>query len=271
MRTTRETIFSGRAGFSQRAGFTLVEVMAVIAIIIVVVSLLSAALNQTRTRTLRVICLDNMKQLQIAWQLYADDHNDYIVLNKTAPVTSGVGTVAALASTSNSWVVGNPKLDKSSDNVKKGALYPIVKHPDVYRCPLDNSTTRFGTVRSRSYSINSFLGGDDDDLDPRVKMKTSELVNPPPEQVFVFIEEHEDSIWGGGFLVFPRERSSNGGNWSSTPSDRHMQGCNLTFADGHLEYWKWHAPKKPATGNQLISNPKDLMDLRRLQESLPKP
>jgi prepilin-type N-terminal cleavage/methylation domain-containing protein/prepilin-type processing-associated H-X9-DG protein len=268
MRTTRNFHFSARRNWSPAAGFTLVEVMAVIAIVLVVVTLLSAALNQTRIRTMRVLCLDNMKQLQTAWLIYADDHNDYIALNRTAPVVESSGTIAAMANTTNSWVAGNPKLDKSTDNIKKGVLYPIVKHPEVYRCPLDNSKTRYGTMRNRSYSINSYLGGDDDDLDPRVKMKTSELVNPPPDQVFVFIEEHEESVWSGGFLVLPREGGA--GTWNSTPTDRHMQGCNLTFADGHLEYWKWLAPKRP-NRNQLITDPKDLRDLRRLQESLPKP
>lgn len=272
MRTTFNVHQQKGRLFGLRSGFTLIEVMAVIGIILVVVGLLSAALNQTRTRTLRVLCLDNMKQLQVAWYMYADDHSDYLVLNRSTPTHTGTG-IAALSSTTNSWVAGNPKLDKGTANIKKGTLYrDYVKHEDVYRCPMDGSTTRFGTIRSRSYSINAYLGGDDDDLDPRVKMKMSEIVNPPPERVFVFIEEHEDSTWGGGFLVLPRERFSGAaGTWSSTPSDRHMQGCNLTFADGHLEQWRWLAPKKPSSSNTLVSNPKELKDLRRLQDAVPKP
>jgi len=272
MRTTPQVQLRRDRKFGLRAGFTLIEVIAVVAIILVVVSMLCAALNQTRTRTLRVSCLDNMKQLQYAWYMYADDHGDYLALNKSAPVSDSGGTIAALASTTNSWVAGNPKLDKSSDNLTKGTLYRYLKHPDVFRCPMDNSTTRWGTMRSRSYSIDAYLGGDDDDLDPRVKMKMSELVNPSPDRVFVFIEEHEDSGWNGGFLVLPRERfTGTAGSWSSVPSDRHMQGCNLTFADGHLEYWRWLSPKRARLSNQLINDPKDLKDLRRLQETVPKP
>jgi prepilin-type N-terminal cleavage/methylation domain-containing protein/prepilin-type processing-associated H-X9-DG protein len=263
--------FSRRRNIGRRSGFTLVEVLAVIAIILVVVGLLSSSLNQTRARALRMTCLNNMKQLQVAWYVYSTENDDYIVLNKTAPVSSGT-SIAALASTTNSWVAGNPKLDKNAENVTKGKLYEYVRQPDVYRCPMDSSTTRFGTMRARSYSVNAYLGGDDDDLDPRVKMKVGEIINPPPDKVFVFIEEHEDSIWNGGFMVLPQERfSKTTGAWSSTPSDRHMQGCNLTFADGHLEYWKWLSPKKPERGNQLINNIKELKDLRRLQESVPKP
>ena len=258
--------------FGARAGFTLLEVLAVFVIIMVVVSMLCAALNQTRIRTMRVSCLDNMKQLQYAWYMYADDHGDYVALNKSVPISNSNGTIAAISNTTDSWVAGNPKIDKSNDNLTKGTLYKYLKHPEVFRCPLDNSSTRWGTIRNRSYSISAYLGGDDDDIDPRVKMKMSELVNPAPERVFVFIEEHEDSSWNGGFLVLPRERfSGTAGSWSSVPSDRHMQGCNLTFADGHLEYWKWLSPKRAKLSNQLITDPKDLKDLRRLQESVPKP
>src|SRR5687767_2368260 len=113
MRTTPNVQQRRDLNSGPRAGFTLIEVMAVIAIILVVVSMLCAALNQTRTRTLRVSCLDNMKQLQYAWYMYADDHGDYLALNKSIPVSNNSGTVAALASTTNSWVAGNPKLDKS--------------------------------------------------------------------------------------------------------------------------------------------------------------
>lgn len=257
-----------------RAGFTLIELLAVITIVLVVVGLLSAALNQTRYRTLRVACLDNMKQLQLAWTMYADDHSDYVALNKTAPpnASASTGIAAAPLSATNSWVVGNPKVDRTDDNIAKGSLYPYVKSTMVYRCPMDSSTTKSGTPRTRSYSLNAYLGGDDEDLEPRVKMKLGELVNPGPDRVFVFIEEHEESVWGGGFVVLPREQFSlNAGAWNSTPSDRHMQGCNLTFADNHLEYWRWLAPKKANMNNILITSPKDLRDLRRLQESIPKP
>ena len=258
----------------RRAGFTLVELLAVLAIILIVVGLLSVALNQTKTRSLRVSCLDNMKQLQYAWTMYANDFNDYVALNKTAPpIITTIGMASAVPRNStNSWVAGNPKVDRSWETLAQGTLYPYVKHPEVYRCPMDSSTTKAGNPRTRSYSIDAYLGGDDEESDPRVKMRMSDVVNPGPEKVFVFIEEHENSIWGGGFMVLPREKFSLGaGAWSSTPSDRHMQGCNLSFVDGHLEYWKWLAPKRANLSNKLVTAPNELRDLRRLQESVPKP
>jgi prepilin-type N-terminal cleavage/methylation domain-containing protein/prepilin-type processing-associated H-X9-DG protein len=261
--------FAGRRA-CRRAGFTLMELMAVIAIILVVTALLSAALNQTRSRTMRISCLDNMRQLQFAWKMYAEDYNDHVALNKTAPLNTTVGVAAAgLKNSTNSWVAGNPLEDRSWENLARGTLFPYVKHPEIYRCPMDSSTTKSGYPRTRSYSIDAYLGGDDEDLDPRVKMRLSDVSNP--EHVFVFIEEHEKSIWSSSFIVLPREPNPNpaGGAWKSTPADRHMQGCNLTFVDGHIEYWKWLAPKKP--GKDLVSSGTEVRDLRRLQDAVPRP
>jgi prepilin-type N-terminal cleavage/methylation domain-containing protein len=130
----------------RRAGFTLIELLAVLAIILIVVGLLSVALNQTKTRTLRVSCLDNMKQLQYAWTMYANDFNDYVALNKTAPpMVTTIGLASAVPRNStNSWVAGNPKVDRSWETLAQGTLYPYLKHPDVYRCPMDSSTTKAG-------------------------------------------------------------------------------------------------------------------------------
>ena len=265
---TDPSVQQGVGGNFRRAGFTIMELMAVIAIIVIVVGLLSVALNQTRNRTMRVMCLDNMRQLQVAWTLYADDNKDFIALNKTAPMGSvGTGVAAAPRNSTNSWVAGNPKEDRNIQTLANGTLYDYVRQPEVYRCPMDSSTTRYGTPRIRSYSMSSYLGGDDEDMDPRVKMRVSDIVNPGPERVFVFIEEHEDSVWTSGFVVLPRENTS----LYSTPSDRHLQGCNLTFADGHLEYWEWAAPKKPSSKPPLATNGRELRDLRRLQEAVPKP
>lgn len=270
MRTSRSVQEAAAGHSGRRAGFTLIELMVVLAIILIVVGLLSTALNQTRQRTMRVTCLDNMRQLQVAWILYANDYNDHVVINKTATLSDGVGIAAAGRNSTNSWVAGNPKEDRTVDNITKGTLFGYTRQYEIYRCPMDSSTTRGGIPRTRSYSIDACLGGDDEDIDPRVKMRLSDIVSPGPEKVFVFIEEHENSVWGSGFMVLPREKfPPNTGGWHSTPSDRHLQGCNLTFVDGHLEYWKWATPKKPNV-NKLVG-PNELRDLRRLQESVPRP
>src|SRR5690349_11165406 len=94
-------------GASRLGGFTILELTAVIAIIVVLVSLFCAALEHTKAKALRISCLDNMKQLNLAWSLYADDNDSYLALNKTAPAPNKPGIVARRLST-NSWAVGNP-------------------------------------------------------------------------------------------------------------------------------------------------------------------
>src|ERR1044072_7826478 len=105
-------LLAGRQA-SRRAGFTIVELLVVVGIILIVVGLLSAALNQTRARTLRVSCLDNMRQLQVGWIMYAAENNDHIALNKAAPLGDSIGIASAPRNSSNSWVMGNPKEDRS--------------------------------------------------------------------------------------------------------------------------------------------------------------
>jgi prepilin-type processing-associated H-X9-DG protein len=44
-----------------------------------------------------------------------------------------------------------------------------------------------------------------------------------------------------------------------------LQGANLSFADGHVEHWRWAYPKKVQVVPQLAANSQDLKDMRRLQ------
>ena len=180
----------------------------------------------------------------------------------------------------NSWVWGNARYDTNTANITSGVLFPEVGSAEVYRCPADNSpvTDRPDLRRFRSYSAQAWLnvhfgsgagieGGVNDD--PQNLRSLSQIVKPPPVRTFVFTDEHPQSI-GDGVFGIPE-----GGGWwgASMPADRHDQGCNLSFADGHVEHWRWLSPKNGMSeGNpQAAANPQDLKDLERLQEAVPRP
>ncbi len=256
------------------SAFTLVELMVVVLIVGILASLLSTAFSNTKAKSHRVSCMNNMRQLQIAWRIYIDENDDFMPLNRSVagPLNE---RFFGRRSSSNSWVVGSPKEDTTPANIVRGTLFPHTeKSVAIYHCPADRSKVigHPDILRSRSYSMSTFLNGDDEGIDPRVKVKDSELVSPGPDRTFVFIEEHEASAWLGSFRILPREKFTiASGTWTSTPSDRHNQGCNITFADTHVEYWKWFWPKKANLQSKLTSNGHELRDLRRLQEVVPKP
>lgn len=271
--TTSEV--SRRSASLRRSGFTLLELLAVVFIISILVSLLSAALNHTKAKALQVTCLDNSKQLQRAWWLYAVDNDEALPLNQTAPAPDDP-RFPQFKSSLNSWVTGNPLQDINTKNIENGSLFYYVGSPSIYRCPMDYSTVyrRPDIRRSRSFSMNAYLGGDPD-LNPTPKYKFGQIAQP--ENSFVFIEEHESSRWLSSFLLPAAPRrgglvAASSAMWLSTPADRHAQGCNISFADGHAEYWRWFAPKEASKGNVHLSGNSSISQSRdfvRLQSCLP--
>ena len=240
------------------------------AVVLTLASLLAGSMRNAQASANQISCMNRLRQLQLSWYMYVDEHNDQLPLNRTLPAAPGKNSAG-------SWVVGNPKEDKDTSGLEAGTLFPYVRSTAVYRCPADPSfVVNTKISRSRSYSISRYMNGDGAGLEPKIKRTLPAIISPGPASVFVFIEEHEDSLWAGSFDVAPRggfTLSSTTG-WNSTPSSRHNQGLNLTFADGHYEYWRWLLPKSPGLQaslatlrvNRRTSLEKDLL---RLQKSIP--
>jgi prepilin-type N-terminal cleavage/methylation domain-containing protein/prepilin-type processing-associated H-X9-DG protein len=245
--------------------FSLIELLVVMAVIAILAGLLLPSLSSAQAKGRQVSCLNNLRQLQLAWTMYLGDHNNTMPENKM----TGTGLLGCV-STTNSWVIGNAQASADPVLIKQGALYSYTPNTQVYRCPADRSTI-FGasTPRERSYSMDAYLNGG---LDVRIYggflpgnvIRYSDLL-PGPSKIFVLLDETQAIIDDGVFLLYPDPADF----WQNGPSHRHSQGANLSFADGHCERWKWRYPNDIQTHGQAVANDQDRQDLKRLQDALP--
>lgn len=251
-----------------RRAFTLIELLVVIAIIGILAALLLPVLSRAKLKAQQTTCLNNQKQLQTGWMVYIDDHENTMPLNDNRKTSLSPNT-----STTNSWVSGDASVSADLSYIEAGTIYSYVGSPFVYHCPSDNSlVTSSNVLRTRSYSLDYYLNGS---LDPLYlsyvppEVVTTDVVKytgiSRPSLTFAFLDENANTIEDGVYLLYrdPDE------TWQNAPSDRHSQGMNLSFTDGHVEYWRWRYPKQMLELAEGVANNDDLQDLRRLQAALP--
>ena len=248
----------------EKTGFTLLELLVVMATTSVLAGLLFPAVSGAAGRAGSTVCLNNLKQIQSCWLLYGQDHDDFVPPNLSSN-RSGIWR-----STPDSWIGNSSAVhDRDTRAIENGLLfrYDYNRVPAVYRCPSDRSRTQAargqpaGPLRTRSYSMSGCLGGRESEIQA-VAQRTADI--PEPTRLFVFVDEHEDSIDDAHFLTWPDPDD----RWVNMPAGRHGQGANLAFADGHVEHWRWAAAKTFRDKDDYwksCANEKDLADLRRLQ------
>jgi prepilin-type N-terminal cleavage/methylation domain-containing protein/prepilin-type processing-associated H-X9-DG protein len=243
----------------ERRGLTLVELLLVIAIIAILAAMLLPALSGAKINTRGGACLNHEKQLDIAWQMYADESGGILVSNGVDFKPGG-----AVESPSNCWVTGNSGLDTNITTITDGTLYPYFKNLYCYRCPSDTSLV-LGTIVPilRNYSLSCFMGGPQADVTNfgvNPLHRTSQITNP--SKSLTFIDEDDSTIDDGHFLY-----RSTSNQWLNIPGRRHENRTPLTFADGHVESWKWQGPLP--SPNSTASSPASIQDLTRLQQTAP--
>jgi prepilin-type N-terminal cleavage/methylation domain-containing protein/prepilin-type processing-associated H-X9-DG protein len=256
-----------------REGFTLIELLVVIAIIAILAALLLPVLSRAKSRGQMLSCLNNLKQLQACWHMYAVDHNDVIPPNNAIGLMGG-GTVADGAAWCTNYVT-----DVNPDGLTYGLLFAYNTSLGIYHCPADRSTIttetgeRLNQLRWRSYNMSLSVNGRPD-LNPMNKYgaafsKFTEIKNPAPVKLFVFLDVHEDEIYDATFGMPSIQGWGDVRMWWDIPANRHAQGGNFAFADGHVERWKWRVPKVyngpyPPVA-QFVQDP-ELPDYRRVQD-----
>jgi prepilin-type N-terminal cleavage/methylation domain-containing protein/prepilin-type processing-associated H-X9-DG protein len=230
--------------------FTLIELLVVIAIIAILAGLLLPALASAKAKGLNIACLNNMKQLSVAWQLYAVDNGDRL------PPNSFVYDITTDAPLDNqpSWCTNVAPWDTTSVGIRNGLLFPFNSSEAIYHCPADYSQVEthsgvpLGQTRFRSYNMSQSINGAADASAFYTQyvpafIKFTAVVNPDPTRCFAFIEVHEKEIIDTQFGIPLKSDSFYPTYWYDIPANRHNQGCNMSFADGHAEHWKWRSPK----------------------------
>ena len=211
-----------------RRGFTLIELLVVIAIIAVLMGILMPALSRARESAKRTVCSNNLRGLTLAWTMYAGDNEDRVVRtravqDKTSPDQGWIG-----------WQYLDDTKEEQIENIKRGRLFKYNNNVKAYRCPIAPAYEGLRTYCVACVWNNGFnrerasvYGAQKN----QILMRLSTVKQPALRMVFAdTVGSDQDAMYTVQYNV-PQ--------WRNTPNWRHAGGCNFSFADGHVEFWRW--------------------------------